>query len=117
MSEPVLPAAGAMNRHRVILGWLFFAVAVLISVAVVFTLRNYFGNADTPQAGHIVKVALLVAALFALSGLSLLIDFRYAAWICLPFSVLILFSFPIGTLLGAYYGWYHWRRFYARKAQ
>ncbi len=117
MPERALPPAGAMNRHRIILGWLFFAVAVLISVVVVFTLRNYFGNAGTPQAEHIVRVALLVAALFALAGLSLLIDFRYATWICLPFSAVILFSFPVGTILGVYYGWYHWQRYYARKAQ
>jgi len=103
-----------MNKHRVILGWLFFSIALLISVAVIFTLKNYFGNAGTARSEHIVRIALIVATLFAAAGLSLLIDFRYSTWICLPFSVLILFSFPVGTFMGGYYIWYYWRHLYKR---
>jgi len=103
-----------MNKHRVILGWLYFAIALLIAVVVVFALKNYFGNAGTPQSGLIIRSALIVAALFAGAGLSLLVDSRFSTWICLPFSALILFSFPIGTLLGGYYFWYYWKYLYKR---
>ena len=101
-----------MNRHRVILGWLFFGVALLVSVLVIFALRNYFGNAEAEQTKTIIKAAMVVAALFCAAGLSLLFDSRFSTWICLPFSALILFSFPIGTLLGGYYFWYYWKYLY-----
>ncbi len=104
-----------MDKHRIILGWLFLAVAALVSVVIVFALNNHFGNAETPQIGLTIKAAMAVAALFVGAGISLLVDFRYTAWICLPFSLLILFSFPVGTALGGYYLWYHWTRQYRRR--
>lgn len=97
-----------MNKHRIILGWLFFGLAALIAVVIVFASKNYFDNANTEQYAWITRTALLEAALFAAAGLSLLIDLRFSKWLCLPLALIGLFSFPVGTLLGVYYLWYFW---------
>lgn len=103
-----------MNKHRVILGWLYFSIALLVAVLVVFTLRNYFGNAGEERTETIIRAAVIVAALFCAAGLSMLIDTRFSTWICLPLSAFILFSFPVGTFLGGYYFWYYWKYLYKR---
>lgn len=104
-----------MNRHRIILGWLFFGIALLISVVLVFASKNYFGNAGTQHADWVMRTALMVATVFAAAGLSLLVDHRFSKWICLPLAVFTLFSFPLGTFLGGYYLWYFWKYLYKRK--
>ncbi|MEQ1914822.1 MAG: hypothetical protein HOP24_05575 [Sideroxydans sp.] len=97
-----------MNKHRIILGWLFLGLAALIAVVIVFASKNYFGNANAEQYAWITRTALLEAALFTAAGLSLLIDFRFSKWLCLPLALISLFSFPVGTFLGVYYLWYFW---------
>lgn len=104
-----------MNRHRVILGWLFFGMAMLVAVALVFAWRGHFGDPAAPAIAHTLRLTMLTAALFALSGLSLLLDWRHAHWLCLPMALAALFYFPLGTLLGGYYLWFFWQQIRARR--
>lgn len=104
-----------MHKHRVIIGWLFAAIAMLITVFVVFTWKKTFGVDGTPHAQEVVAYALAVAVLFCVAASTLLLDYRHAAWICVPFSVVLLVYFPIGTALGGYYLWYFWRYIYKRE--
>lgn len=101
--------ADRMKRHRIILGWLFFGMAMLLAVALVFAMRGHFGDPASLFIHRIINLTALLATLFALAGLSLLLDWRRAHWLCLPFALLLLFSFPLGTALGGYYLWYFWQ--------
>ncbi|MFZ2161651.1 MAG: hypothetical protein WAW02_05485 [Sideroxyarcus sp.] len=104
-----------MERHRVIIGWLFEAVTMLLAVFVTFAWKKAFGSEGTPQEQYIVFFAIAVAALFLIVGLTLILNYRHAAWICVPFSVVMLFYVPIGTALGGYYLWYFWKFVYKRE--
>ena len=101
-----------MQKHRVIVGWLFIAVAMLIAVFATFTWKKAFGDAGLLHDQRVIEYAIAVALLFTAVGLTLLFNYRHAAWICLPFSVVILVYFPIGTAVGGYYLWYYWRFIY-----
>jgi NADH:ubiquinone oxidoreductase subunit K len=103
-----------LERHRVIIGWLFEAVTMLLAVFVTFAWKKAFGTDGTPQEQQIVFFAIAVAALFLIVGLTLILNYRHAAWICVPFSVVMLFYVPIGTALGGYYLWYFWKFVYKR---
>jgi NADH:ubiquinone oxidoreductase subunit K len=104
-----------LERHRVIIGWLFEAVTMLLAVFIAFTWKKAFGTDGTPQEQQIVFYAVAVAALFLAVGLTLILNYRHAVWICLPFSVVMLIYFPIGTALGGYYIWYYMKFLYKRK--
>ena len=104
-----------MDRHRVIIGWLFEAVTMLLAVFIAFTWKKAFGTDGTPQEQYMVFYAIGVAALFLAVGLTLILNYKYAAWICLPFSVAMLIYVPIGTALGGYYIWYYLKFLYKRK--
>lgn len=99
----------AKNTHRILIGWLNVGIAMLLAVLVVFVWKKAFGIEAATHTQDIIKYSLLVAALFCAAGLSLLLEYRRAAWICLPFSVALLIYFPIGTVLGGYYLWYFWK--------
>ena len=110
-----------MERHRVIIGWLFEAVTMLLAVFIAFTWKKAFGTDGTPQEQQTVIYAIAVGALFIGVGLTLILNYRHAAWICLPFSVVMLvysigikFS-PIGIALSGYYIWYYMKFLYKRK--
>ena len=104
-----------MEKHRVIIGWLFEAVTMLLAVFVTFAWKKAFGTEGTLQEQQIVYYAVVVAVLFLAVGLTLILNYRHAAWICLPFSVVMLIYFPIGTALGGYYIWYFMKFLYKRK--
>jgi hypothetical protein len=104
-----------LEKHRVIIGWLFQAVTMLLAVIVAFTWKKAFGTEGTPQEQQIVFFAVVIAVLFLAVGLTLILNYRHAVWICLPFSVVILIKFPLGTALGGYYLWYFWKFVYKRK--
>jgi hypothetical protein len=104
-----------LDRHRVIIGWLFEAVTMLLAVFVAFTLKKAFGSEGSLQERQVVIYAVMVAVLFLAVGLSLLLNYRRAYWVCLPFSVMMLIYFPIGTVLGGYYLWYFWKYIYKLK--
>ncbi|MCF6256644.1 MAG: hypothetical protein L3K25_10185 [Gammaproteobacteria bacterium] len=40
-------------------------------------------------------------------GYSLIKNLSWSRWLCFPFSVLALLTFPIGTAIGGYYLWYY----------
>jgi uncharacterized membrane protein YesL len=104
-----------MNKHRVTIGWLFVGVAMLLAVFLVFAWNKSAAAVDVSHARTVLWLALAVALLFCAVGVTLLLDYRYSVWICLPFSLAILFSPPLGTMLGAYYLWYFWKFVYKPK--
>ncbi len=104
-----------MDKHRVIIGWLFEAVTMLLAVFVAFTWKKAFGAEGTHQEQQIVIYAVTVAALFLVVGLTLILNYRRSYWVCLPFSLMMLIYFPLGTALGGYYLWYFWKHIYKRK--
>ncbi|MDD5058694.1 MAG: hypothetical protein PHQ60_12560 [Sideroxydans sp.] len=101
-----------MQKHRVIIGWLFAAVAMLLTVFLVFTWKKAFGADATAHTQYVVGYAVVVALMFCAVALTLLLDYRNSTWVCLPFSVVLLFYIPLGTLLGGYYLWYYWKFIY-----
>ncbi|HEY0665352.1 MAG TPA: hypothetical protein VGD24_04760 [Gallionella sp.] len=104
------------NKHRVFLGWLYVGMAMLLAVFLVFTWKKVFGAVAATHAQEIIRYTLAIATLYFTVGLTLLLDYRHAAWICLPFSIVMLVSFPVGTLLGGYYLWYFWKFVYRQQS-
>ena len=104
-----------MERHRVIIGWLFEAVTMLLAVIIAFTWKKAFGTDGTHQEQQIVIYAVVIAVLFLAVGLTLILNYRNSHWVCLPISVMMLIYFPIGTALGGYYIWYFMKFMYKRK--
>ena len=104
-----------MERHRVIIGWLFEAVTMLLAVFIAFTWKKAFGTDGTSQEQQIVFYAVVIAALFLAVGLTLILNYRNSHWVCLPISVMMLIYVPIGTALGGYYLWYFWMFVYKRE--
>jgi ABC-type transport system involved in cytochrome c biogenesis permease subunit len=104
-----------LDKHRVIIGWLFEAVTMFLAVFVAFTWKKAFGSEGSFQEQQAVIYAVTVAVLFLAVGLTLLLNYRRAYWVCLPFSVMMLVYFPLGTALGGYYLWYFWKFIYKRK--
>lgn len=103
------------SKHRVFLGWLYVGMAMLLAVFLVFTWKKVFG-AGVEHSQEVIRYTLIIAVMFFAVGLTLLLDYRHAPLICLPFSVVMLVYFPIGTVLGGYYLWYFWKYIYRRKA-
>ncbi len=104
-----------MQKHRVIIGWLFEAVAMLLAVFLVFSWKKGFGAGADAHTQYVMEYALLVAVAYCAVGLTLLFDYKHSKWVCLPFSVVMLAYIPMGTLLGGYYLWYFWKFVYKRE--
>lgn len=102
------------DKHRVIIGWLYEAMAMLLAVFVAYVWKRAMSPESPPGEAQIILYAIVVAALFAVLGLTLLLKFKRSYWACLPFSVMMLIYFPVGTALGGYYIWYFWK-FHYRK--
>lgn len=110
------PEAMGAEKHRIIIGWLFEAMAMLLAVFIAFAWKRAFSSDAAPNEAQIVVYAIAVAALFIAVGLTLILDYRRSYWVCLPFSVVILVYFPLGTALGGYYLWYYWKFLYQRES-
>lgn len=104
------------NAHRILIGWLYVGIAMLLAVFVVFVWKKAFSIEAATYTQEVIRYTLAIAALYCAVGLTLLLDYRHSTWICLPFSVALLVYFPIGTVLGGYYLWYFWKYIYRRKA-
>ncbi len=90
-----------MKTHKRIIGVCWIIMGALFVTPLVLK----FGELSGPAAAGIAAVCLL----FLASGFSLLANLRNSSWICLPCSAMSLFTFPIGTVIGAYYLWYYFK--------
>ncbi len=103
-----------MDKLRKALGWLYFSIGLMLLLFVVLSWK------DTPSINMTARVqTILIAVLtgglvYGTAGLSLLRNFKYSTWICLPLAVLSLFYFPFGTITGGCYVWYFWKFVYRR---
>ena len=89
-------------------------MTMLLAVFITFIWEHTFSTEGTPQEQQMAYYAIAVAALFLVVALTLILNYRHAAWICVPFSVAMLIYFPLGTALGGYYLWYFWKFVYKR---
>jgi hypothetical protein len=90
-----------MKTHQRIIGicWIVFGVLFITPLLL------KFGDMSGIKAAGIAVVSLT----FLAAGFSLVANLRRSSWICLPCSALSLFTFPIGTVIGAYYLWFHFK--------
>lgn len=90
-----------MKTHKRIIGicWIIFGALFITPLLL------KFGDPSGMKAAGIAAVSLT----FLAAGFSLVANLRHASWICLPCSALSLFTFPIGTVIGAYYLWFHFK--------
>lgn len=90
-----------MNTHKRIIGicWIVFGALIISLLAL---------KLDQLQ-GQATVAVVLVGMTFLAAGFSLVANFRRSSWICLPCSALSLFTFPVGTVIGAYYLWYYFK--------
>ena len=98
-----------MIRHRRALGVLFLLMAAIICVAVVsIESANPFDTLSRETQISLLG-ALLVGLWNLAAGYALLVNLAWASRVCVPLSVVSLFTFPIGTAIGAYYLWFYFR--------
>jgi len=90
-----------MKTHKRIIGICWLILGSLF----ITPLMLKFGELSGLKAAGIAAVSLT----FLAAGFSLVADLRNSSWICLPCSALSLFTFPIGTVIGAYYLWFHFK--------
>lgn len=90
-----------MNTHKRIIGICWVAFGALILALLMLN----FGSVKN----QVVFIGVAVGLIFLVAGFSLLANFRRSTWICLPCSALSLFTFPVGTVIGAYYLWYYFK--------
>lgn len=90
-----------MNIHKRIIGicWVTFGALILSLILL---------NRDSGKS-QVIVLGILMSLIYLVAGFALLSNFRRASWICLPCSALSLFSFPVGTVIGAYYLWYYFK--------
>jgi len=88
-----------MKTHKRIIGicWAVFGALIL-------ALLMQYVDAIKSQ---LLVAGVLISLIYIISGFALLANLPRSSWICLPCSALSLFSFPIGTVVGAYYLWYY----------
>jgi hypothetical protein len=96
-----------LNKHRKILGTLFFALSGCILLAVSTTLiYNFFLGYLGNVIWNVVFVPISIA--LTLSGYCLLKSkeqaYPYIIWV----AVVNLIIVPIGTLVSIYYVWFHY---------
>jgi hypothetical protein len=95
-----------MDKHRKILGNIYFGLGVILLVLLALTWKN--SSEDIEQTvGSSFYLSFSIATIpFLAAGVALLGNFRRGHWVCLPISIFFLFSFPIGTIIGGYYLWF-----------
>lgn len=93
-----------MSHHKRIIGIFWLLIGLGIAVISIVSLSNH------PQISLQLLVAITgISSIYIIAGYSLLANFRWSAKLCLPFAVLTLFGFPVGTVFGAYYLWYFYK--------
>jgi hypothetical protein len=93
-----------MNLHQRIIG--IFWLLIGLGIAVI----SMYAVTKAPQVSVQLLISVTaISSIYIIAGYSLLAGFRWSAKLCLPFAVLTLFGFPIGTVFGAYYLWYFYK--------
>jgi len=95
-----------MSKHKRIIGYSWIVIGVVIAIVSLLSLNN--ASAQQLPMRVIVSVTAL-CSLYILAGYLLLSRIRRAYWLCIPFSLLTLPNFPIGTFLSGYYLWYFFK--------
>ncbi|HET7833076.1 MAG TPA: hypothetical protein VFK88_08950 [Gallionella sp.] len=102
-----------MDKLRKALGWLYFSIGLMLLLFVVLSWKDT-PSSNMAAAQTVFRPVLIGGLVYGAAGLSLLRNFKYSVWICLPLAVLSLFYFPFGTITGACYLWYYWKFVYRR---
>ncbi|MBI5918157.1 MAG: hypothetical protein HY849_02110 [Nitrosomonadales bacterium] len=90
-----------MNKHKLIIGCCWLAIGLAITVIAMLS------TSKTPQnSSHLLLSVTAVSSAYVLAAYTLLAKFTWSRWICLPFAILTLPFFPIGSIFSAYYLWY-----------
>jgi hypothetical protein len=103
-----------MDKHRKIIGWVFFGWGFFLCLVLLLSWRNTPSLEVTAQLRSMYWGGIAGGLLYCAAGYLLLANSARASWVCLPVAVLSLFAFPIGTAMGAYYIWYFWQLRYAQ---
>jgi hypothetical protein len=85
--------------HKRIIGFCWLVIGALI-VSVV--LMN-FAALKTPM----FVAGLAISLVYFAAGVALLANVQRLTWLYLACAALSLFTFPVGTVVGAYYLWYY----------
>ncbi len=101
-----------MDRLRKTLGWLYVSIGLMLALFVVLSWKDTPSIKLTTEVQTLFGSVLIGALIYGAAGLSLLLNFKYSSWICLPLAVLSLFYFPFGTITGGCYLWYFWKFVY-----
>jgi hypothetical protein len=96
-----------MDKHRKIIGNIYFGLGVILLVLIALTLKNSPEDIAHELEKPMFLYFFIGTIPFLVAGVSLVGNFRWAHWVCLPISILFLFSFPIGTIVGGYYLWFY----------
>jgi hypothetical protein len=90
-----------MHTHRriIAISWLLFGVLIL----------SVLGMNPGSDKTNILVLGAIIGATFVGAGFTLLVNFPWSSRLCLPCAALSLFTFPVGTVIGFYYLWYHFK--------
>ena len=96
-----------MSIHQKILGFSYFALGGVLFLLVGSTaLRNLLDMGVLQLLINVVFIPTLF--LMSLAGFNLLRNKIWAFKLCLPISLIgMVLLFPLGTILGIYYLWFH----------
>jgi len=82
-------------------------VGVLLCLLVIILLNQTTPFNELPFPGKFALIASTIAGVIQITaGYALLKNHRWAHKVSIPASLLLLISFPFGTLLGLYYLWF-----------
>ncbi|BBM00073.1 hypothetical protein [Microbulbifer sp. GL-2] len=109
-----------MSKEQLIAGWMiiiysvFMAIGLLTGFSVMF---GQFGEAIASHPGSFIGLSATFLLLFALvnivgifAGFLVIKDSKFAVNLALPFSMVSIVNFPVGTLVGGFYIWQHLRK-------
>lgn len=90
-----------MDKHRKIIGNIYFGLGVILLVLLALTWKNSSEDIELTVGNSFYLSFPFATIPFLAAGVALLGNFRRAHRVCLPVSILFLFSFPIGTIFGS----------------
>jgi hypothetical protein len=90
-------------KHKKIIGNVYFGLGVILTVTVIVSWQN-----DPGSSSPYLQMLVFIFP-FLLAGYSLIAKKAWSRWVCLPVSILFVFTFPVGTVIGGYYLWFFWQ--------